>query len=59
MFGASYHIAAAGEQAGNGNVFADLFPMQAGAADAFALSGRRLEQPRKLGEQNTERSAVA
>ena len=45
------HVASTGKQAGNGDIFVDVLPVEAGAAelDAFALGRGRVQQARKPG----------
>jgi len=58
--GRAGHIAAPGQEAGNGYIFVDLFPVQARAAefDLLTLPGRCMQQARKPGERDTERTPV-
>jgi hypothetical protein len=55
------HVASTGKQAGNGDIFVDVLPVEAGAAelDAFALGRGRVQQARKPGQWHAQRAAIA
>jgi hypothetical protein len=60
VVGWTCHIAATGEQAGDGNVLVERFPVQSDAAQLklFALGGRRAQQSGEPGERHAERPPV-
>ena len=55
------HVASTGKQAGNGDIFVDVLPVEAGAAelDAFALGRGRVQQARKPSQWHAQRAAIA
>ncbi len=60
MLRRSRDVTAPGEQAGNGNVFVDCFPMKADTAhfDLFPLRRCRSQQPGKPCERDAERPPI-
>ena len=55
------HVASTGKQTGNGDIFVDVLPVEAGAAelDAFALGRSRVQQTRKPRQWHAQGAAIA